>query len=100
MLRFCLREEDNSGFRPPTLKEVQKYRIVVATLATAAKLHNLGVSRGHFQTIFVDEGGQALEPEGAAAAEASDSGSGGGAAPPRDSRRASDGAAAPDNMHE
>ncbi len=29
----------------------------------AAKLYNLGVPRDFFDTIFVDEGGQALEPE-------------------------------------
>lgn len=36
---------------------------MVATLAIAAKLHNWGVSMGHFDTICIDEAGQATEPE-------------------------------------
>lgn len=61
VLRFTLR--DGEGFVSPPLEEVKKYRIVVATLTTAGKLFNLGVERGWFQTICIDEGGQGLEPE-------------------------------------
>jgi helicase MOV-10 len=54
---------DGDSFVVPTLEQVTSYRIVVSTLASAAKLHNLGVARGHFTTICVDEGGQSFEPE-------------------------------------
>ena len=40
-----------------------KYRIVIATCVTAGALHRLHLSVGHFTHIFVDEAGQATEPE-------------------------------------
>jgi hypothetical protein len=44
VLKFCLHDDEN--FITPTLEQVCSYRIVVATLTTAAKLHNLGLPRG------------------------------------------------------
>ncbi len=38
-------------------------RIVVATCVTAGILHSLGLGVGHFSHVFVDEAGQATEPE-------------------------------------
>ena len=58
---YTLRDE--VGFVSPSLQQVKSYRIVVATLTSAGKLFNLGVERGWFQTIVIDEGGQSLEPE-------------------------------------
>ncbi len=54
----------------PERQRVLKTKVVVATLATAASLHNLGVPRGHLDLIVVDEAGQAQaqEPEAIAAA--------------------------------
>ena len=40
-----------------------KYRVVIATCVTAGGLHRLCLSVGHFTHIFVDECGQATEPE-------------------------------------
>jgi helicase MOV-10 len=57
---------DGHNFKSPAKADILGRKIVIGTLATAAKLHNLGVPRGHFETIFVDEGGQALEPEAVA----------------------------------
>ena len=37
--------------------------IVVATCSTAGILHGLGLRVGHFSHVFVDEAGQATEPE-------------------------------------
>jgi hypothetical protein len=62
VLPFTL-DDGQGSFRAPTLQEVLSHRIVVSTLTTASKLHNLGVQRGHFTTICVDEGGQSFEPE-------------------------------------
>ena len=39
------------------------YRIVVTTVVTAGHLVTYGVARGHFSHIFIDEAGQAHEPE-------------------------------------
>lgn len=40
-----------------------KKRVVVATCVTAGGLHRLNLSVGHFTHVFVDEAGQAMEPE-------------------------------------
>ena len=45
-----------------------RYRVVVATLCLAGKLWNqFDCKRGHFDAIFIDEAGQATEPETCAA---------------------------------
>ena len=40
-----------------------KFKIVVTTCVSAGILYSLGVKRGHFGSFFVDEAGQATEPE-------------------------------------
>ena len=40
-----------------------KYRIVIATCVTAGGLHRLRLGVAHFTHVFVDEAGQAMEPE-------------------------------------
>ena len=54
---------DNNVFAIPSLEEMQKYRVLVSTCVTAGVLSGLGMKRGHFTHIFVDEAGQAKEPE-------------------------------------
>ena len=39
------------------------YRIVVVTLCSAGKLVSAGVPRGFFTHLFIDEAGQATEPQ-------------------------------------
>ncbi|XP_060083408.1 RNA helicase Mov10l1-like [Ylistrum balloti] len=39
------------------------YRVVVCTCASAGILYTLGIKAGHFSHVFVDESGQATEPE-------------------------------------
>ena len=54
-------------FASPAPEEVLSKRIIVATLSLAGKLQNTaGVKRGHFDLIFIDESGQAMEPEAVA----------------------------------
>jgi putative helicase MOV10L1 len=45
------------------LAVVSRYRIVVSTCVTAGILYSLGLNAGHFTHVFVDEAGQATEPE-------------------------------------
>lgn len=52
----------------PPKEELERVRVVVATLTTAAKLCGEGIPRGHFDVIVIDEAGQAQEPEALAAA--------------------------------
>jgi helicase MOV-10 len=63
--RYCV--EADGHFGAPRLEVLRGYRIVVATCCMAAKMHHLGVPRGHFGAVFVDEAGNAFEPEVVAA---------------------------------
>jgi helicase MOV-10 len=45
------------------IKPLKDYRVVVATCVTASVPYQLGIPRGHFNWIFMDEAGQACEPE-------------------------------------
>ncbi|KAG8779439.1 hypothetical protein FRC12_024270 [Ceratobasidium sp. 428] len=45
------------------IKPLKDYRIVVATCVSSSVPYQLGIPRGHFNWIFVDEAGQACEPE-------------------------------------
>ncbi|KAJ6600012.1 RNA helicase [Mycena vulgaris] len=54
---------DNLIFVLPVVEELRKYRVVVSTCLSGGVPAQLGVKRGHFTHIFVDEAGQATEPE-------------------------------------
>ena len=40
-----------------------KFRVIVSTCVSASVPYGIGVPRGHFTHIFIDEAGQAAEPE-------------------------------------
>ncbi|KAL5541531.1 hypothetical protein UlMin_009241 [Ulmus minor] len=61
LMDFCLFE--NNVFTCPALNELSRYRIIVSTYMSAAVLYAEGINRGHFTHIFLDEAGQASEPE-------------------------------------
>ncbi|KAI0062752.1 P-loop containing nucleoside triphosphate hydrolase protein [Artomyces pyxidatus] len=54
---------DKRVFSHPPLKTVRRYRVIVSTCMSAAFAAGIGLKRGHFTHIFVDEAGQATEPE-------------------------------------
>lgn len=39
------------------------YRIIISTCTTSGQLFSLGLRAGHFTHVFIDEAGQATEPE-------------------------------------
>ncbi|TDL24456.1 P-loop containing nucleoside triphosphate hydrolase protein [Rickenella mellea] len=47
----------------PPPEELKTFRVVVSTCASAGTPSGIGVPRGHFTHIFIDEAGQAQEPE-------------------------------------
>lgn len=53
----------NSVFAMPDLDEVAKYRVIVSTCFSANVPAGLGLKKGHFSHIFIDEAGQGKEPE-------------------------------------
>ena len=66
VLRFCRWNQAEGAFQMPELADISSKLVVVCTLSMAAKLHNQGLPRGHFDLVVVDEAGQALEPEAVA----------------------------------
>lgn len=58
---FCWVED--SHFRCPTLSNLKHYRIIISTYTSVSHLYAEGIKRGHFSHIFLDEAGQASEPE-------------------------------------
>jgi helicase MOV-10 len=56
-------KKNGKTFATPTLEELKKYRIVVSTCFSASVPYGMGLPRGHFDYVFIDEVGQALEPE-------------------------------------
>lgn len=58
---FCYFEED--VFKCPEAGELSRFRIIVSTYMSVSLMHVNGLKRGHFSHIFLDEAGQASEPE-------------------------------------
>lgn len=50
-------------FNFPPLEELEEYDVIVCTCVSSGVLSGLGIPRGHFDFIFIDEAGQATEPE-------------------------------------
>lgn len=50
-------------FEIPSLSEIESCHILVCTCVSSAILSSIGLARGHFDFIFIDEAGQATEPE-------------------------------------
>ncbi|KAB1214695.1 putative RNA helicase SDE3 [Morella rubra] len=61
IIRFCFFDE--LIFKSPPLGALLLYRIIISTYMSASLLYAEGVKRGHFSHIFLDEAGQASEPE-------------------------------------
>ncbi|PIL27838.1 hypothetical protein GSI_10992 [Ganoderma sinense ZZ0214-1] len=47
----------------PTMDKLQHFRVIVSTCTNSSFAYNIGMPLGHFTHIFVDEAGQASEPE-------------------------------------
>lgn len=71
LLRYSLTgdvEDDdgnvNTRFKHPKLDELETYSVVVATCVSGGTVAGLGLPRGYFDWIFVDEAAHAAEPQG------------------------------------
>ncbi|XP_057961607.1 probable RNA helicase SDE3 isoform X2 [Malania oleifera] len=60
-IRFCFCQE--LVFKCPPFKALMRYKIIISTYMSASFLYAEGIQRGHFSHIFLDEAGQASEPE-------------------------------------
>ena len=50
-------------FTLPSLDTLKSYSVIVSTCNNASFAFNIGIPRGHFAYIFIDEAGQGTEPE-------------------------------------
>ncbi|KAL9447579.1 hypothetical protein AB3S75_015116 [Citrus x aurantiifolia] len=60
-IRFCFFE--GSIFKCPPREALGRYRIIISTYMSSSLLNTSGIKRGNFSHIFLDEAGQASEPE-------------------------------------
>lgn len=63
LLKHSNWNESAERFIAPSAKDIMDYRVIVVTSVTAGRLVSGGVAKGHFTHIFIDEAGQAVEPE-------------------------------------
>ncbi|XP_032370048.1 putative helicase mov-10-B.1 [Etheostoma spectabile] len=63
LLKYCNWDQKQEAFVYPGKQILMKYTIIVTTLVTAGRLVSGGIPVGHFSHVFLDEGGQAVEPE-------------------------------------
>jgi helicase MOV-10 len=57
------RKNKEGTFCVPPLHELAKFRVVVSTCLSSSVPRGIGIPPGHFSHVFVDEAGQACEPE-------------------------------------
>jgi helicase MOV-10 len=50
-------------FSIPPMERLKRFRLIVSTCVSASMPYGVGIARGHFSYIFVDEAGQATETE-------------------------------------
>jgi helicase MOV-10 len=63
ILREYANINNNLVFSMPDLEQLSKFRVVVSTCLSGSVPSGLGLKRGHFTHIFIDEAGQGKEPE-------------------------------------
>ncbi|KAG7441318.1 RNA helicase [Guyanagaster necrorhizus] len=54
---------EEGNFSVPILSRVRQLKVIVSTCVSASVFFGIGIPRGHFTHIFIDEAGQATEPE-------------------------------------
>ncbi|UYV83673.1 HELZ [Cordylochernes scorpioides] len=65
VLQYCLLSSDgqSSFFVMPTREDVEKHRIIITTLSMSRTLVQLGLKKGFFTHILIDEAAQSMECE-------------------------------------
>ncbi|KAH9887301.1 P-loop containing nucleoside triphosphate hydrolase protein [Cubamyces lactineus] len=53
----------NNHFALPPVETLRRYKVIVTTCGNSSFAYNIGMPNGHFTHIFIDEAGQASEPE-------------------------------------
>jgi len=63
LIPYSCRCDGESHFSCPILARLKRFRVIVTTCVSASFAYGVGMPRGHFTHIFLDEAGQATEPE-------------------------------------
>ncbi|CAB1314614.1 unnamed protein product [Coregonus sp. 'balchen'] len=63
LLKHCNWDASQDSFVFPTKEFLMGYKVIITTLVTAGRLVSGGIPVGHFTHVFIDESGQAVEPE-------------------------------------
>ncbi|CAH1274496.1 HELZ2 [Branchiostoma lanceolatum] len=63
VMQYCKLDPDQNSFAMPQMEDITNHRIVIVTLATSMYLIRMGIKRGHFTHILLDEAAQAMECE-------------------------------------
>lgn len=63
LIDFCYREPDSNSFTIPPRHILESYKVVVCTCITSGYIYSMGVEKGHYSYIIVDEAGEAYETE-------------------------------------
>ncbi|XP_070704660.1 putative helicase mov-10-B.1 [Pempheris klunzingeri] len=63
LLKHCNWDQAQDAFVFPNKEVLMKYTAVITTMVTAGRLVSGGIPVGHFTHVFLDEAGQAVEPE-------------------------------------
>uniref|UniRef100_A0A8D8U4A8 Probable helicase with zinc finger domain n=1 Tax=Cacopsylla melanoneura TaxID=428564 RepID=A0A8D8U4A8_9HEMI len=63
--QYCVIQMNNGirEFKMPSLEEIEAHRVVVVTLSISLHLATVGLKKGHFTHILLDEAAQAMECE-------------------------------------
>ncbi|NXL73862.1 SDE3 helicase, partial [Leptocoma aspasia] len=59
----CNWDDEQSSYVYPSKEHLRHYRIIITTLVTAGRLVSANFPPGFFSHVFIDECGQAVEPE-------------------------------------
>jgi hypothetical protein len=54
---------DDGSFSVPPMARMKRFRVIVTTCVSASVVAGIGLPRGHYSHVFIDEAGQATEPE-------------------------------------
>lgn len=61
--RFARYNEETKIFDIPEMSSLLGYQLIVSTCSTSGNLYGVGVTRGHFTHIILDEAAQMMEAE-------------------------------------
>ncbi|XP_066291041.1 3'-5' exoribonuclease HELZ2-like [Branchiostoma lanceolatum] len=63
VMQYCKLDPDQNSIAMPKMEDITNHRIVIVTLTTSMYLIRMGIKRGHFTHILLDEAAQAMECE-------------------------------------